>query len=222
MPRVTESLQTLDSAGIRGLVGKFKVTTRGGNKPVWTFPSQTGGDGCVGKLCVSECHRELVSGSTDDLAVHVTFEIPHLTIPSATTVRRDRRIAVAVTLQNLHFTARPRSSQNTISSVGSSSILQSQVSTHRGRTNDWMHRARNVDRLVQLATAIGLGTSNADQVSGAKAAIDEALAAYDGAALTDLGPVIVSTLQELIGSRLEVPTELGAFPVQVDVATSNW
>lgn len=33
MTRVTESLQTLDSAAIRGPVGKFQVATRGGNKP---------------------------------------------------------------------------------------------------------------------------------------------------------------------------------------------
>ena len=165
-----------------------------------------------------------MAGANQDLALHVTFQIPTLTIPSLTTVRRELKTNVAVTVKNLHLTARPLDSQLTISADGAS-IIQSQVSIHRGKVNDWSHNG-DEGRQDRLAVALGLNPG-----AVALAAINAALADYDGAYLVELDPLVVERIKRKILCRLVVPSEaisdknatkLDSLPVSVNVTKENW
>jgi hypothetical protein len=217
---IRDGNQQLDAAGIQDLLGTCEV----GIGRQWKFPHPSQGDGRVGKLTVSEYREVTVEGANQPLAMHVTFQIPTLTIPSLATVRRELQVNVPVTLSNLHLTARPLNSQLTISADGAS-IVQSQVSIHRGRANDWSH-VGDQQRQDRLAVALGLNAG-----AGFLAAITAALADYDGNYIGDLGPLVVQRIQYKIKDRLVVPKEpvsdrnpakLDTLPVNVNVTRENW
>ena len=226
MITLTDNNQQLDTAKIQTLLGTFEV----GIGKMWRFPFPSAGDGRVGKLSVSE-HRALpVAGATQNLALHVTFQIPTLTIPSLATVRRTSKIDVNITLENLHLTARPLSSQLTISADGAS-IIESQISIHRGRTSNWSHTA-NLVRQQNLARALGLSADPAT-LAASVAAIDAALASYDGPYLADIAPLLVERIKRKIKDRLNVPSgmvdpakrppvKLDALPFNAIVTQVNW
>jgi len=217
---VKDQNQQLDTDGIQTLLGTFEV----GTGRQWKFPHPSQGDGRVGKLTVSEYRQLTVAGANQNLAMHVTFQIPTLTIPSLATVRRDRKTNVTVTLKNLHLTARPLNSQLTISADGAS-IIQSQVSIHRGGRNDWSHIG-DAERQDRLAEALGLNFGAAALV-----AINAALADYDEDYLAVLDPLVVERIERKIKDRLVVPsvavsvqddTKLDSLPVTITVTKENW
>ncbi|WP_257447814.1 hypothetical protein [Archangium lipolyticum] len=220
MIQLTDRNQELSTSDIQTLLGTFEV----GTGRVWTFPHPSEGDGRVGKLCVSTFRRIPVAGATQDLALHVTFQIPTLIIPSIGGVRRDRRVDVRLTVSNLHLTARPVSSQLIISEDGSS-VVQSKVSIHRGANNAWS-RLGEADKMTDLAAALGMSVANA------QTNIPTALADYNGVYIQELGPLLVTRLERKIKDRLGIsgpidPSDpkkgtLDSLPFTVIVTPTNW
>jgi hypothetical protein len=148
----------------------------------WTFPARTnGGDGRVGKLCVSKMHALDVKGATDQLAVHTTFSLK-ISAPSKAAFTRGNA-EMKATVTNLHFTCRPKRIQMNISDTGDGSFAQTpsgaEASSHRGIINAWLHDSDD-KRLETLAIALGLPTGNwtKAEIDAARGAIDKALERY--------------------------------------------
>ena len=216
---ISEQNQQLETPAIQELLRTLDVGFGHNN---WIFPHPSPGDGRVGKLCVSQYKPIKVEGTDKKLAVHITFEISHLFIPSEISIKRDHKITINVELKNLHFTARPEQSQLKISSDGNS-ILESEASTHRGVNNDWSHNTKN-RVLCKIARQLGLDSSNA-QGQQAKTAINAALASFDKQRLEDFDEEIVKRIQRKIKDRLKIPPnqkELHYYPVYVEVKLTNW
>lgn len=214
---LTEQNQELDSRGIRELLGKFEV----GTGRQWTFHSNLG-DGQVGNLCVS-VRRDftLAAPAADSLAVHLTFQITTLHLPSLRSVDRDKQIDVGVIVENLHVTARPTLSQLLIVDNGSS-VVQSQVATHRGRSNDWTYKGE--ERLESMRAYFGYTTTDS-----CKTALAEVLDRFDPEYIGDIGRQIVTRLERKIKDKLEIPerpppdaTHRNALPFNVHVEKRNW
>jgi hypothetical protein len=192
-PRLTASNQQLDSGAlIRDALGSFTVLQ------AHEFPNQTSGDGCVGSLCVSKYVTRAVAGTTEKIALHVTFNITGIFVPStngwggATNIR--------INASNLHFTARPVATQVTISENGGGSILTAQSSIHRGIANDWTF---DDGKRTALAAALNLPTA------GIEAVVRTALAGDDGAALTGIRDGLNSKLSQKMLGRMELDVDYG-------------
>ena len=159
----------------------------------WSFPrtDEGTGDGTVGKLCVSKMHKATVVRE-GDLAVHTTFGIKTIAVPSSMAIKlaakSGEKAKIQVTVTNLHFTCRPTEVQLQISQDGADAAVVAgnrDVSSHRG-INDWLHNTDD-NRLKNLAGALGINTDNwTDQGvrDAAKAKIDAVLAPYGKDALT--------------------------------------
>jgi hypothetical protein len=178
----------------------------------WTFPARTnGGDGRVGKLCVSKMHALDVKGATDQLAVHTTFSLK-IAAPSKAAFDRVKnaatKVEMKVTVTNLHFTCRPKRLQVKISDTGDGSFAQTpsgaEASSHRGINNAWLHDSDD-KRLQTLAIALGLPTGNwtKAEIDAARGAIDKALERYDGQALTALRAELRKSFQVELNDTLK-------------------
>ena len=94
-------------------------------------------DGRLGKLCVSRFHEILFATETENLVIHITFTIQQIFVPSQQELTRANPAAIAVDIRNLHYTARPKSTQLAVSSdrFVAAAPDSRDVSTHRGINN---------------------------------------------------------------------------------------
>lgn len=181
----------------------------------WTYPV-TGSDGRIGKLSVSRFRETAVTGANQALAVHLTFTINQIFVPSLTGARRPTPQAFTVQIANLHFTARPVNVQYAIDNDNfvANTPGNRSVATHRGETNAWLH-AGSDQRARDIANFIGLNAGTAQELRDFRTAIAEALNGYTGAALTTLRNSIINSFQSEINDNLS-PTELrGRVPIEV-------
>jgi hypothetical protein len=157
----------------------------------WTFPTG-GADGCVGKLMVSRLRRVTVPGANQDLAVHVTFSIKQIFVPTLKVPNPEIRVELA----NLHFTARPINLQLKVS--GDSAIAATpsgaDVSIHRG-LNDWSY-GKNGEKVNALAAALNISAESAQTT------INTALAGFSATAFARVRERVVASLQAEISDSL--------------------
>jgi hypothetical protein len=177
----------------------------------WTFPV-TGADGRLGKLCVSQYRPENVRGSNEPLAVHVTFTVTSIFVPS--TAGAANRQPVRVEIVNLHFTARPKGVQVEIHDDNFKAALPGSrdVATHRGIHNNWLHND-NAQKCKDIAVRLGLPAD-----TDPKKAINEALAPYNGVALAAVQAALVDALRVEINDNLQPANLRGKVPVEVRVS----
>jgi len=169
----------------------------------WILPA-TGNDGRIGKLTVSRYHLEPVTGANQSLAVHVTFTINQIFVPSQTgATRRGNPEAIRVEIANLHFTARPLNVQFAINGDNfvANTPANRNVATHRGAVNNWLHVSSD-ERCRDIATSIGLTADDAAQLGTARTAINNGLADYTGEALTALRAQITTAVRGEIEDHL--------------------
>gem|GEM_PF-2603120 len=117
---------------IRQIMGSFTASG-------WTFPNQDDGDGCVGRLCVSQFRQAAVAGADQDLAIHISFNIDQVFIPSTNAMQAGTDVRIEV--HDLHLTARPLADQQAIGALaGAITVAQRQRSVHAGPGNDWNYK----------------------------------------------------------------------------------
>lgn len=214
--------QQFKSKDLREALGTIKVKC---GSDEWEFPDHTKGDGCVGKLSVSKFHEIAVhDDATQPLAIHVTFNIGHFYVPGVRKLGKGKTVKIDCRLENLHFTARPKNSQLTISEDGAS-IVESQKSSHRGTKPEqsWTHE-KGEDRLVKIGIELGFGEGEKEEF---KRHITDALAKFSGELLANVGQLIVTEVESLIKSRARLPgddnkdTDVSEY-MKPSVTTLNW
>lgn len=140
--RLIETKKSNEHQYIRELFGAMVVAG-------WTFPSQTNGDGIMGKNTIS-ASRLVASGGTHQIAMHINFMISCGTL--------SKTGDAAIRLKLLHVTARSEGNQIAIVEDGPS-MLTAAKSIHCGPGNDWDWNHKNVAELVaDLGGAATLGT----------------------------------------------------------------
>lgn len=93
----TSCLKAMQPSGLRLMTASiyaFRVTyceVRIASGDTCTFPRGLGRDGRTGKLSVSKFRAVPVAGANQDLAVHVTFSIASIFVPSENAVRGGKR-----------------------------------------------------------------------------------------------------------------------------------
>jgi hypothetical protein len=184
------------------------INVREGGR-AWTFPVR-GTDGRIGALSVSRFHSVPVMGANQVLAVHITFSIQQIFVPSLPSLR-NRAQSIRVEIRNLHFTARPAKLQLKISDQNAVARTPdgSEVSIHRGLVNDWSH-ANEPGRVLALAAAL-----NIVPPKSASKAINAALASFDGPALKAVRGGLEASLKCEINDNLEPRDKRGTVPIRI-------
>jgi hypothetical protein len=191
----------------------LNVRVRGGE--TWTFPvTRDGRDGRLGKLCVSRYRAANIPDAKEPLAVHVTFTVTSIFVPSTAGAVKQQRIRVEIA--NLHFTARPEGVQMKIQGDNFVAALPSNrdVATHRGVTNDWLHNGNN-EKCKDIAVELGLPADTPEQLTAAKLAINQGLADYTGAVLSNVQTATANALRVEINDNLQPANLRGKVPVEV-------
>lgn len=174
-----------------------------------TFPRGLGRDGRTGKLSVSKFRAVPVAGANQDLAVHVTFSIASIFVPSENAVRGGNA-ELRVNIRNLHYTARPANIQLAI--VGENAVaatpLGREVSSHRGTVNNWLH-VGNQNRLNDMARELNLANW---------AGITAALNVFTGPTLTAIQNGLAASIRLEINDNLMPPELRGFVPIAVNFA----
>ncbi|MDC0710181.1 hypothetical protein POL68_17015 [Stigmatella sp. ncwal1] len=146
--------QLNDSASIVSLLGDFAFfdATR-----AWVFPGvepRAGADGCVGSLCVSRALELSHPGLLEPLALHLSFNMTRLLVPSLQALQRLSPEPLKVTLEAVRFTARPSSSPALVSLCPGGPIILPEISLQLDQTRDW-----NFGRAGGLLTRMGFEPS---------------------------------------------------------------
>ena len=177
----------------------------------WDFPEKNDGDGRIGNLCVSRSHKQNVNGVNKQLAVHVTFAIAQIFVPSENGAK-GKKEAIKVQVENLHFTARPKDTQLQINDNNCTAYLPDNrdAATHRGIANDWLH-LKDDKKLASLAVALELNPTDAQT----KPQIQLALGAYNGATLKLIQNAIEAALKVEINNNLAPSGYRGSVPINV-------
>lgn len=208
-----------ERGAIRRLIGELNL----GNG--WIIPAHEEGDGCMGTLSVSQYQPLAVPNATKNLALHITFNIEHLFIPSITGLKRPQPAQVSITLSNLHLTARPEKNQMTISAINASSILDAQISIHRGVNNGWSYgKWEGEEKFTNLAAALGMA---ADTKPAILNDLSQALQNYSATPLpwlSGIGTTIQNQISTQITNNLNASRIQNGVPnpVGVNVTTENW
>lgn len=204
--KLTDKNQVLtqQKGAIRRLLGDLNITLAHGD--TWVFPNHEKGDGILGTLSVSQ-FRDIPA--IPGLVLHVTFGIEHLAIPGQQKLSKDGKITV--TLKGLHLTGRSRKKQLTISEINAGSILDSQISFHRGPTNAWSYKEWEENRLKALAAELNMMAAAKEDII---AQLDAALTTYNNAYIERVGDEIAAQIKTTIFTRVRNQlTSLGLTPI---------